>query len=84
MGEHPDTLYYHTFAPEILVITDADGVVTQPIEIRMGRDFPVESLPMMTTDNRGEPTPADVIAKAIEQFMTYFVVSWYGQKVEYK
>ena len=86
MGEHPDTLYYHTFAPEILVITDADGVVTQPIEIRMGKlaSLKDDQLLIMTTDNRGEPTPANVVAKAIEQFMTYFVVSWYGQKVEYK
>lgn len=84
MGEHPDTLYYHTFAPEIFVVTNADGVIVEPIEVRNGRTHEYESMLMMTTDNRGEPTPLDVKARAIEQFMTYFVVKWDGNEVVYK
>ena len=37
MGNDPDTLYYHTFAPEITVVTNANGVVVEPIEVRIGR-----------------------------------------------
>ena len=37
MGNNPDTLYYHTFAPEITVVTNADGVVVAPVEVRTGR-----------------------------------------------
>jgi outer membrane lipopolysaccharide assembly protein LptE/RlpB len=85
MGEHPDTLYYHTFAPEITVVTDADGVVVSPIEVRVGRlaSLKNDELLIMTTDNRGEPTPQDVQDRAIEQLMTYLTVSWYGKQVMY-
>jgi hypothetical protein len=86
MAEHPDTLYYHTFAPEITVVTDADGVVVSPIEVRTGRlaSLKDDQLLIMTTDNRGEPTPQEIQERAMEQFMTYFVVRWDGQKVVYK
>jgi hypothetical protein len=86
MGEHPDTLYYHTFAPEITVVTDASGVIVAPIEVRIGKlaRLQDDQLLIMTTDNRGEPTPPNVRDRAIEQLMTYLTVSWYGQKVEYK
>jgi len=85
MAKHPDTLYYHTFAPEITVVTDADGVVVLPIEVRVGRlaSLKNDELLVMTTDNRGEPTPQDVQDRAIEQLMTYLVVSWYGKQVMY-
>ena len=85
MAKHPDTLYYHTFAPEITVVTDADGVVVLPIEVRVGRlaSLKNDELLIMTTDNRGEPTPQDVQDLAIEQLMTYLVVSWYGKQVMY-
>jgi len=86
MGEHPDTLYYHTFAPEITVVTDADGLVVEPIEVRIGRlaTLKADQLLIMTTDNRGEPTPLEVQERAIEQFMTYISVRWFGQRVVYK
>jgi hypothetical protein len=86
MGEHPDTLYYHTFAPEITVVTDADGLVVEPIEVRIGRlaTLKADQLLIMTTDNRGEPTPQEIQERAIEQFMTYISVRWFGQKVVYK
>ena len=86
MDNDPDTLYYHTFAPEITVITDHDGVVVEPIEVRIGRlaTLKADQLLIMTTDNRGEPTPQEVQERAMEQFMTYFVVRWYGSKVNYK
>jgi hypothetical protein len=85
MAKHPDTLYYHTFAPEITVVTDADGVVVSPIEVRVGRlaSLKNDELLIMTTDNRGEPTPQDVQERAIEQLMTYLTVSWYGKQVMY-
>jgi|688.fasta_scaffold175264_4 hypothetical protein len=85
MAKHPDTLYYHTFAPEITVVTDADGVVVSPIEVRVGRlaSLKNDELLIMTTDNRGEPTPQDVQDRAIEQLMTYLTVSWYGKQVMY-
>jgi len=86
MGEHPDTLYYHTFAPEITVVTNASGVVVEPIEVRIGRlaSLKDDQLLIMTTDNRGEPTPLEVQERAIEQFMTYISVRWFGQRVVYK
>lgn len=86
MVNDPDTLYYHTFAPEITVVTNADGVVVAPVEVRTGRlaSLKDDQLMIMTTDNRGEPTPQEVQERAMEQFMTYFVVRWYGKKVNYK
>ena len=86
MAKHPDTLYYHTFAPEITVVTDANGVVVEPIEVRIGRlaTLKADQLLIMTTDNRGEPTPIEIQERAMEQFMTYISVRWFGQKVVYK
>ena len=86
MDNNPDTLYYHTFAPEITVITDRNGVVVEPIEVRIGRlaTLKADQLLIMTTDNRGEPTPIEVQERAIEQFMTYISVRWFGQRVVYK
>lgn len=84
MDKHPDALYYHTFAPEIFIVTDADGVVVQPIEVRNGREWLYDDLLFMTTDNRGEPTPENVKARAIESFMTNLVVQWEGKKVIYR
>ena len=85
MDNNPNTLYYHTFAPEITVVTDRNGVVTHPIEVRIGRlaTLKADQLLIMTTDNRGEPTPIEVQERAIEQFMTYISVRWFGQKVDY-
>jgi hypothetical protein len=86
MDNNPDTLYYHTFAPEITVVTDADGRIVDPIEVRIGRlaTLKADQLLVMTTDNRGEPTPQELQERAIEQFMTYISVRWFGQKVVYK
>jgi hypothetical protein len=86
MDNNPDTLYYHTFAPEITVVTDANGVVVEPIEVRIGRlaTLKADQLLIMTTDNRGEPTPIEIQERAMEQFMTYISVRWFGQRVVYK
>jgi hypothetical protein len=86
MGNDPDTLYYHTFAPEITVVTNANGVVVEPIEVRIGRlaTLKDDQLLIMTTDNRGEPTPQEIQERAMEQFMTYISVRWFGQRVVYK
>jgi hypothetical protein len=86
MGNDPDTLYYHTFAPEITVVTDHNGVVVEPIEVRIGRlaTLKADQLLIMTADNRGEPTPIEVQERAMEQFMTYISVRWFGQRVVYK
>ena len=86
MVNDPDTLYYHTFAPEITVVTDGDGHIVDPIEVRIGRlaTLKADQLLVMTTDNRGEPTPQELQEHAIEQFMTYISIRWFGQKVVYK
>lgn len=79
------TLYYHTFTPEIFVVMDADGVVQDFVEVHNGSEWRYESMLMYTTDNTGEITPTSVKEKAIESFMTNFVVKWDSAKgVVYK
>jgi hypothetical protein len=64
---------------------DADGVVQDYVEVHNGSEWKYESMLMYTTDNTGEVTPPEVKQKAIESFMTNFVVKWDSAKgVVYK
>lgn len=76
-------LYYHTFRPEIFLVTDEDGVVVSPIEVNLGRVMPYQILDM-TCDNRGEPTPQHVKDRATESLQTYLNVRWEGKEIDYK
>lgn len=81
--ENGKRLFYHTFRPEIVFVTDEDGVVVSPIEVNLGRIKPYNFL-SMTADDRGEPTPPDVKARAKESMKTYFQVTWEGKEIEYR
>jgi len=81
--ENGKRLFYHTFTPEIVFVTDEDGVVVSSIEVNLGKNKPYQIL-NMTADDRGEPTPSDVRARATESMQTYFQVTWEGKEIEYK